>query len=129
MFYKKELIYIGQTINLKQRFSQFTHIRIDFIRFIECDQEKLRHYEKRLISYFKPKCNRHHNPNYKFQQAEHFPLRRKSAINKKRYSMKFELDRVKFIKGKRKKKKLSKIIISSGTGYKPGEAFFNHSPA
>jgi len=97
MFYKSQLIYIGQTSNLKQRLKSYTHVRIDFIRFIECEESKLRYYEQRLINYFKPKCNKQHNPNFRFKPAAKLPIRKPSVFQKRRYALKFETNKVKFL--------------------------------
>lgn len=56
LFLKKELVYIGKTENFPNRLK--THNKVfDRVRFIECDPSVLLHYERRLISYFKPSQN------------------------------------------------------------------------
>lgn len=63
LIYRKEIIYIGQTVDIITRVRTYlTYAYFDDIRLIECPVDKLRHYEKRLIGYFKPKVNSTHNP-------------------------------------------------------------------
>jgi hypothetical protein len=58
LFLKKQLIYIGQTVDFRKRMSgheyQYLH---DSVRWIECPKDKLEHYEKRLIKILQPLAN------------------------------------------------------------------------
>jgi len=80
IFYKNELIYIGQTVNIRRRIGEFHSFKFDWVRFIECDREKLLTNEARLIRFFKPKCNKLHNPD-RDQKLDHphLPFRRKKT--------------------------------------------------
>ncbi len=94
IFYKNELVYIGQTVNLLRRIKEHHSFKFDWVRFIECDRDKLKHYEARLIKYFKPKANRNNNPLYtwndhprmEFRKAKHGHklAKRKFVMQKKR---------------------------------------------
>lgn len=55
LFKKGKLIYIGQSTNLSSRISQHILKEYDFVRFIQCDEKNLTHYEYRWIDRF------HHN--------------------------------------------------------------------
>lgn len=79
LFRKGELIYIGQTVDLVLRLRGHQWFDVDMVRFIPCEPAKLKHYEARLIRFFRPKCNHHHNPN----PAERMPLRKKLKRNRK----------------------------------------------
>lgn len=60
------LLYIGQTTNIISRISNhFSFSIYDKVRLIECDIDKLKHYEYRLIKYFKPSLNTVYNSEYK----------------------------------------------------------------
>jgi len=56
LFINSSLVYIGQSIDVERRLK--THsIAYHRSRVIQCPVDKLLHYEKRLINYFKPEMN------------------------------------------------------------------------
>lgn len=57
LFYKKKLVYIGQTTKWPTRILNHNVIKFDSVRFIECSISKLDEYELRAIKRFKPKFN------------------------------------------------------------------------
>lgn len=73
MFLKGELVYIGQTVNLRSRmFKHPLEFEHDCIRYIKCPKEKLKEYEKRLIKILGPKKNSHHQtPENKLKHMFH----------------------------------------------------------
>lgn len=72
LFKGKRLIYIGQSINVHLRI--YEHLRVDYtsVRIIDCDPEKLIEYEKRLIAYFNPLCNKVHKTSLEYSPLPYF---------------------------------------------------------
>lgn len=62
LFLKGKLIYIGQTVDLRNRMcSHAFDYLYDSLRYICCQPDKLEEYEKRLIKILKPLANRTYN--------------------------------------------------------------------
>lgn len=86
LFFRKELIYIGQSKNvLKRIYGHLVYHKFTGVRIIECSPDKLSHYEARLIRYFRPKCNRANNPRYKFTSAPNLPIRKPGSKKRSLY--------------------------------------------
>ncbi|OQB12768.1 MAG: GIY-YIG catalytic domain protein [Firmicutes bacterium ADurb.Bin193] len=100
MFRKRELLYIGQTRNLNARIMQHRYFDIDEVRIIPCKVSMLEYYERRLIAYFKPRCNKQHNPIYSksivYDEAR-LPIRKRKYGSFK-YTLSYEGKKKIFIK-------------------------------
>lgn len=61
LYRDNKLIYIGQTTDLHSRLASHRSAattKFDYFRLIPCSRFRLKHYESRLIAYFKPELNR-----------------------------------------------------------------------
>lgn len=72
---RNKIIYIGKSTFLERRIARHSSVKYTQVRVIECQADKLMEYERRLIQYFRPKYNKQHNPNYKFESAPRLPKR------------------------------------------------------
>lgn len=63
LLHQGQIVYIGQSRNVQQRLKLHDLKEYDSVRIIACDSDKVDYWERRLITYFKPKYNFNHNPN------------------------------------------------------------------
>jgi len=71
LFYKEELIYIGQSVNILARIEQHKKDKVfDTFCFKRVDKRRLDSVEKECIQYYMPKLNDIHNSNKVFKEVD-----------------------------------------------------------